>query len=365
MNNISIIVAVYNIEHYLEKCLNSLIKLDNKVIEILCVNDGSTDKSEDIIKKYSHLDKRIRLLSKINGGLSSARNYGIEKSIGDYLIFIDGDDYVFPDKFNELMDDIFMNNKQNTFDTIWTGYIREDWNGTHNIDNKFNEKTYEKNEISKKIIPSILGISLDKIYRWFQKKQFLNQYQEFPSVWRFIYSRSVIIDNNIKFNEKVKTGEDILFNVEYLMHVNHLIIKNVNFYCYVWRVGSLTQNSHNHFFESKKLLIQERDVLIEKIKNTISLDYSKEIIGSLILSKIQMAITLSHCNFLSSFEEYNKYKEYSCIESIQEAYKSLSLKKVPVKYKLPFFFAKYNFDFLLFICLFIVNKFNVHIYPDE
>ena len=90
MNNISIIVAVYNIEHYLEKCLNSLIKLDNKVIEILCVNDGSTDKSEDIIKKYSHLDKRIRLLSKINGGLSSARNYGIEKSIGDYLIFIDG-----------------------------------------------------------------------------------------------------------------------------------------------------------------------------------------------------------------------------------------------------------------------------------
>ncbi len=91
---ISIIVPVYNIELYIDECLSSIIKQTYKNIEIIIVNDGSTDNSLKVCKKYKSKDNRIKIFSKSNGGLSSARNYGIEKSKGKYISFIDGDDTV-------------------------------------------------------------------------------------------------------------------------------------------------------------------------------------------------------------------------------------------------------------------------------
>lgn len=91
---ISIIVPVYNVELYLEKCLSSIVKQTYKNIEIILVNDGSTDKSLEVAKKYKFMDQRISVYSKQNGGLASARNYGLLKSKGNYIIFIDSDDYI-------------------------------------------------------------------------------------------------------------------------------------------------------------------------------------------------------------------------------------------------------------------------------
>ena len=94
MNNlVSIVVPVYNISEYVGRCLDSLLKQTYRNIEIIVVNDGSTDDSFLICEKYSS-DSRVRLFSKTNGGLSSARNYGIEVSNGDYICFVDGDDYI-------------------------------------------------------------------------------------------------------------------------------------------------------------------------------------------------------------------------------------------------------------------------------
>lgn len=93
MAKISIIVPVYNSEKYLNKCLNSLIEQTLDDIEIVVVNDGSSDNSENIIKNYMAKDKRIKLINKKNGGQASARNLGLRKANGDYIIFIDSDDY--------------------------------------------------------------------------------------------------------------------------------------------------------------------------------------------------------------------------------------------------------------------------------
>ena len=94
---VSIIVPIYNVEKYLEKCIISLINQTYKNIEIILVNDGSPDNSLDICKKYQLKDERIVILDKSNGGLSDARNYGIERAKGKYITCVDSDDYVSND----------------------------------------------------------------------------------------------------------------------------------------------------------------------------------------------------------------------------------------------------------------------------
>lgn len=103
---ISIIVPVYNIEKYIEKCIKSILRQSFKEIEVVLVDDGSTDGSLEICLKYSRLDKRVRVITKKNGGLSSARNEGIKKSKGEYIAFIDGDDFVHPQYIEKLYNTI-------------------------------------------------------------------------------------------------------------------------------------------------------------------------------------------------------------------------------------------------------------------
>lgn len=103
-SKVSIIVPVYNVENYLAKCLESLINQTYQNIEILVVNDGSSDSSEQIIQHYAHkYPEKIRAFIKENGGLSDARNFGIDRAAGDYLGFVDSDDYVTPTMFEEMV----------------------------------------------------------------------------------------------------------------------------------------------------------------------------------------------------------------------------------------------------------------------
>ena len=95
MNNlVSIIVPVYNIEKYINRCIDSIIKQSYKKIEVIIIDDGSTDNSSKIIDNYPQKDSRIKVIHKENGGLSSARNEGMKYASGDFLCFIDGDDYI-------------------------------------------------------------------------------------------------------------------------------------------------------------------------------------------------------------------------------------------------------------------------------
>ena len=91
---ISVIVPVFNVEKYLEKCIESIRNQTYKNLEILLINDGSTDKSLEICNKYLEIDDRIVLLNKENGGLSSARNFGIDNAKGEYITFVDSDDFI-------------------------------------------------------------------------------------------------------------------------------------------------------------------------------------------------------------------------------------------------------------------------------
>ena len=106
MNTISVIVAIYNVEDYLEKCINSIINQTYKNLEILLINDGSTDKSGEICNRFAKLDARIKVFHQPNSGIASVRKAGIKYASGDYIGFVDGDDWIYPDMYELLYKNI-------------------------------------------------------------------------------------------------------------------------------------------------------------------------------------------------------------------------------------------------------------------
>ena len=122
MPKVSIIVPAYNVENYIEKCLNSLINQTLEDIEIIVVNDGSTDKTKDkILEFYSQYPGKIKYLEKENGGLSSARNFGMPHAKGEYIAFLDSDDYVEPTMYEEMYNEA----KREKFDMVECDFIWE------------------------------------------------------------------------------------------------------------------------------------------------------------------------------------------------------------------------------------------------
>ena len=102
-NKISVIVPVYNVEDFIERCIESIIMQDYTDIEVILVDDGSTDNSGDMCDMYAKKDTRIRVIHKKNGGLSSARNLALDQMTGDYIFFVDSDDYIYPGTLRELI----------------------------------------------------------------------------------------------------------------------------------------------------------------------------------------------------------------------------------------------------------------------
>ncbi len=118
MTKISIIIPVYNAESYLEECLNSIICQDLEDIEIICVNDGSTDNSALILENYTEKDPRIINITQINGGVSQARNLGLKQASGDFILFVDADDFLAEHSLKYLYDCT----KKNDLDILVFGY---------------------------------------------------------------------------------------------------------------------------------------------------------------------------------------------------------------------------------------------------
>lgn len=139
MENVSIIVPVYGVEQYISQCIESLIAQSYKNIEIILVDDGSKDRSGIICEEYAANDRRITVLHKQNGGLTSARNYGLERATGDWIMHVDGDDWIEPDAIEILLKKANETNADIVFADFWFDYPRKhiasnfyDWNKQDN-----------------------------------------------------------------------------------------------------------------------------------------------------------------------------------------------------------------------------------------
>ena len=193
---VSIIVPIYNVEKYLDRCVQSLLHQTLKEIEIILVDDGSPDNCPAMCDEYARQDNRIKVVHKQNAGLGMARNSGIEIATGEYIAFIDSDDYTEVNAYEKL----YNASDKGHYDIVYSGIYQEQNDGTFKaaelIDQIYNT------EVS---IIELLGemISSDVHVR---KYRLINM-----AVWRSIYKASIIKQNNVKFeSERVILSEDIV-----------------------------------------------------------------------------------------------------------------------------------------------------------
>ena len=213
---ISIIIPVYNVEKYLTQCLDSVINQTYRNIEIICINNGSTDGSETILKEFQKNDKRIKVINTVNEGVSIARNKGLEIITGDYTMFVDSDDWIDLETCEEVMKVV----AKNEADVVMWSYIRE-------FENKsLPKKIFNENEIVFK------GNKVRNLHRRFvgligKELSNIESADALCPVWGKIYKSSIIKKNKIDFVDIRKIGsyEDGLFNLDLFKNIIIIIVK--------------------------------------------------------------------------------------------------------------------------------------------
>lgn len=211
MPEISIVVPVYRVENVLHYCIESILNQTYVNFELILVDDGSPDNSGRICDEYAEKDKRVKVIHKQNGGVSSARNEGVEVAIGEYICFVDSDDYLEKDYLETL---IGTKKEYPDFDNIWCYFRTCD---KYDMDDNNDEE--ELSEVECYSVRDIMTLH----EKWLDAGPYCK-----------LYSREVINNNNLKFDKNLSLGEDLTFNFNYLDCTNgNILVINRFVYNYV------------------------------------------------------------------------------------------------------------------------------------
>lgn len=213
---VSVIIPIYNTAQYLEKCISSILKQTYTDFELIAINDGSSDGSEDIIKKFIAVESRIVYRDFNNAGVGASRNRGLDVATGEYVIFIDSDDWVDPDFIKDFVVNIISQNNR-----LVVQDLKE-------VDKQMVARNVQgyNNQLLK--IPQDLELFIGN-FRFTQG---------YP--WNKFYKLSIIKDNNIRFVEGPVMNEDELFYMDYIKHIDEIYFLAKDNYNYLQRSNSMT-----------------------------------------------------------------------------------------------------------------------------
>ena len=220
MSEISIIIPVYNEERHLHRCLDSIIAQTFADWECILINDGSSDRSGEICDEYVHKNNKFKVFHKDNAGPSVARNFGIEHAIGQYICFVDSDDWVEPLYLQRLIE----NKVDGVSSMIISGFVKDNLNGFS-------------------IHEHIEGIYLEESFHaMFEERKFCFEGYPFSK----LFDRQIILDNKIYFNPKVKFGEDLVFCLSYILCIKCIkFISGVDYHYSNENPTSLVRSYHS------------------------------------------------------------------------------------------------------------------------
>lgn len=255
-NKISIIVPVYNTEKYLDECIQSVLEQTYTNWELLLIDDGSTDSSGTICDKYAAEDSRILVFHKENGGVSSARNIGLAHAKGEWVIFIDSDDWIDERYLYEIL------SEAENVDLVITGATLYD-QGRKMIRNT---GIYKPTKVEKQSF-DMLFASYDLHFR--------------TSPWGKLFKNNIIIKHHILFDEKMHHSEDAVFLYRYLLYCESVHMHSGHHYCYRYeQTDSLTKKVFN--YSTEKYHFHELIESIERIKSQLDI-WSHAAIDNLLL----------------------------------------------------------------------------------
>ena len=247
---VSIIVPVYNVEKYLEKCINSILGQSYNNIEIILIDDGSTDESGFICDEYRRKHSNIKVKHKSNAGLGYARNTGLELIEGKYVTFIDSDDWVSSD----LISHMYEATENNQVDFCKSGFQRVKHNGEIVSVTQYKEEIYEGERAAKELLPRLVGSSPEK-----------HDSLEM-CVCGVLYNADIIKTNGIRFpSERELISEDLVFNIDYLQHANGACSIDAVDYFYCVNNVSLSQGYRSDRIEASAYFYTEMRKKLEEL----------------------------------------------------------------------------------------------------
>ena len=231
----SVIVPIYKVEAFLEKCIESILQQTYENFELILVDDGSPDNCPLICDRYSKKDVRIRTIHKLNGGLVSARNTGLLSAVGDYICYVDGDDWLVPDALQKV--------KENAIDKyhpdmIIYNMIKEFGDHQQTIPYYVDKGFYSKDKLKDIIYPYMM---------WDRRKSFYKGLV-FPSAGGKIIKRSLLMNHYCQ-NESIRMGEDNAYIFECLYFADSAFFLPDNLYVY----NQLNQGSFLHSYDKKRI----------------------------------------------------------------------------------------------------------------
>lgn len=248
MPSISVIVPVYNAANHLAKCIDSILAQRFTNFELILVNDGSSDNSLSVCDSYVAMDSRVQVCDQLNAGASSARNHGIEIAKGDYICFVDADDYVNEYYLNDLFQDVCC---EKDIDLVMHGMVRINRN-------------------------SRIPISFAKTITYILAE---NSFFKDINLFKFcgpcckLFKKDILSDNHIRFNESIIFSEDFDFFARYLVHCNQVRVSDKQNYFYVSHEGSVSTriNSFDQEYSAIADLFESLSMLNKRFQN-LSLD---------------------------------------------------------------------------------------------
>ena len=311
---VSVIIPVYNVEKYLDRCVQSVLNQTLKEIEVILVDDGSPDNCPQLCDEYVKMDNRVKVIHKENQGLGFARNSGMEIATGEYIAFVDSDDWIKVDMYEKL----YRIGMKNNSDIVVGGH--SDFVNNNPVITKIHplaRKIYKEKKEILEIRKNLFGHAPDD-----------KTIEAFPmSSCMSLYKKSFINENNLRFYKGI--SEDTIFNLDAYKDANSITFTEYTDYCY----RKEGQNSITQTFSSDKILkykqfleklfeiayMEENEENVIRVKKT-AIDYSRLYVGILENSKL-------------SLKEKKKYIE-KFIDEMGHFWRDYPIKKLPMQQKI-------------------------------
>ena len=340
---VSIVIPVYNTAQYLSHTLDSVISQSYRNVQIICINDGSTDQSLSILEEYAKRDSRIEIISQHNSGLSAARNRGLETVKGDYVMFLDSDDWLDSDTVAKARTHLVSND----VDVVLWGYVKEYDNRSIPVQPWTQNIVFSAGDVEK-LTYRLIGLT----GRELRNPALLDS----PgTVWGKLYKTALLMETNAKFADTniIGSAEDVLYNIEVFSQATAVLYTTDIFYHY--RKNNFTSFTKTY---KKDLIIQWQNLfdcmhqLVIKYKMHESAKIALENRKALAI----IGLGLNELDATSSFiNQVKRIKSLLAIPWLHHALEQMPLSYFPIHWKLFFYLAKNTASFPLTVLLLIIK----------
>lgn len=312
-----------------------------KEIEIILVNDGSPDNCLSICKEYAERDKRIKIVDKVNGGTAFARNQGVKIATGEYFGFVDPDDWIEPDMYENMYRKI----SESSADICMCDYIVENKNKVKAILLNIEADTIKRKEIVEKILPEIVGAcNLDS-----------GSSPIMAAVWRLLISKRFIDNNNNIFMENIIVMDDLIYYLELLLHAEKICIEKGQYYHYITHYESTV----NRYREN---IIQELDHIFKKMNEVLLKENCNQIIKRrldirYVNMRISIIVNILHKDNNAKIREKIKMIVNICNdEKLKQILSTIDTKGYTFRKKAVLYAIKNELAFYLFLYYSLVSR---------